>query len=192
MSKFRSVVVSTALCLILGSAAVIAAPDADYTVGDFAVSLAKMITSKADYTPEQAAAYLERVGVELGDLNAQVDEEAFVGAFNRLGVQLVTSAPDAEVSGDKAGRVFQMFDTNDTLFTGELFRTCQQGDGEPGQCLTDADCAPGHKCKLVNSIKCAGGDHDGSLCVSNADCPGGTCNIPPGQKKKLDLASPTD
>ena len=191
MSKIRFLVLIVAACL--GCAGwTLAGPNEDvYTVGDFAVNLAKMVTNKADYTPEQAAAYLEKVGIELGDLSAAVDEEIFVGAFNRLGVQMVTARPESEISGDKANRVFQMFDANDTLFTGELFKTCQQGDGEPRQCVTDADCTGG-TCNVVSSIQCKGGANAGDLCMSDGDCPGGTCKIPPGQAKKLDLASPSD
>jgi len=164
----------------------------EYTVGDFAVNLAKMVTNKADFTPEQAAAYLDKVGVELGDLNAQVDEEIFVAAFNRLGVNLVTVNPEAEISSEKADQVFQMFDRNDTLFTGELFKTCQQGDGEPHECVTDADCKDGHPCKVVESIKCSGGSNHGNGCMGDGDCPDGTCTIPPGQARKLDIVSPSD
>jgi hypothetical protein len=191
MKRIQVVALASVLCLALVGATM-ASQAEGYTVGDFAVNLAKMVTNKADYTPEQAAAYLEKVGVELGDLNAQVDEEIFVGAFNRLGVQMATASPDSEISSDKAGRVFQMFDANDTLFTGELFKTCQQGNGEPGQCLTDADCAPGQPCTVVESIKCKGGSNADALCMSDGDCPGGTCRIPPGQAKKLNLASPSD
>jgi hypothetical protein len=186
----KGLALGVVLCLAL--AGVAAASEAEaYTVGDFAVNLAKMVTSKADYTPEEAAAYLEEVGVKLGDLNAAVDEEIFVGAFNRLGVNMITERPDAGVTGDKANRVFQLFNANDSLFTGELFKTCQQGDGEPSQCITDADCTGG-TCSVVSSIQCKGGSNAGALCMSDGDCPGGNCKIPPGQLKKLDIASPSD
>lgn len=190
MRSVRGWAISVVLCLALVGA-VMASQVEGYTVGDFAVNLANMVTNKADFTPEQAAAYLNGVGVELGDLNAQVDEEIFVGAFNRLGVNLVTGNPQAEISSEKASQVFQMFDRNDTLFTGELFKTCQQGDGEPKQCVSDSDCKTG-KCKVVNSIKCNGGSEDGTLCTSDGDCPDGSCTIPPGQARKLDVASPID
>ena len=190
MKRILAVVLASVVCLALAGGAM-ASQAEGYTVGDFAVNLAKMVTNDADFTPEQAAAYLNKVGVELGDLNAQVDEEIFVGAFNRLGVNLVTGNPQAEISSEKAGQVFQMFDRNDTLFTGELFKTCQQGDGEPHQCITDADCRTG-KCKVVNSIMCKGGAEHGVLCTGDGDCPDGVCDIPPGQAKKLDLASPSD
>ena len=191
MKRILVVALASVLCVALAGAAM-ASEAEGYTVGDFAVNLAKMVTNKADYTPEQAAAYLEKVGVELGDLNARVDEEIFVGAFNRLGVNIITASPEAEVSGDKADRVFQMFDRNDTLFTGELYKTCQTGSGEPHQCITDADCAPGHPCTVVDSIQCKGGSNAGSGCMGDGDCPGGFCKIPPGQLKKLDTASPSD
>jgi hypothetical protein len=184
-----------ALSLALAGAAMASQAEV-YTVGDFAVNLAKMVTNKADYTPEQAAAYLKEVGVDLGDLDAQVDEEIFVGAFNGLGVNMVTASPDSEVSGDKADRVFQLFDANNSLFTGELYRTCLQETvpGKPNvrQCITDADCLAGHECKIVKSIKCEGGSSHGDLCMGDGDCPDGHCNIPPGQLKRLDIASPSD
>jgi hypothetical protein len=191
MKRILVVALASVLCLALAGAAM-ASEAEGYTVGDFAVNLAKMVTNKADYTPEQAAAYLAEVGVELGELNAQVDEEIFVGAFNRLGVALVTATPEAAITSDRADQVFQMFDTNDTLFTGELFKLCKQGAANQNSaCVTDADC-DGGSCQVVQSIKCDGGGNDGAGCMSGADCPGGFCNIPPGQAKKLGLASPSD
>ena len=121
-----------------------------------------------------------------------VNLEILVGAFNRLGVDLVTSRPEAEVSGQKAGQIFQMFDANETLFTGELYKLCKGGAANQNSpCVTDADCDGGY-CQTLNSIKCYGGSSDGTLCMSDADCPGGYCNIPPGQAKKLGIASPSD
>ncbi len=193
--KLRTLVSVTVLSLMPLSMVVASSAEPEYTVGEFAVHLAKMVTHKADYTPEQAAAYLTKVGIDLGDLGSQVDEEIFVGAFNRLGVNMVTANPDGEVAGDRADRVFQMFDANDTLFTGELFKVChgtRPTNGEPSICLTDADCAPGVKCRVVGSIKCKGGANDKDLCTSDTDCPGGVCKIPFGQLKKLKLASPSD
>ena len=63
MKRILVVALASVLCLALAGAAM-ASEAEGYTVGDFAVNLAKMVTSKADYTPEQAAAYLEKVGVE--------------------------------------------------------------------------------------------------------------------------------
>ena len=196
MKRIQVVALGTVLCIAL--AGMIMASQAEvYTVGDFAVNLAKMVTNKADYTPEQAAAYLKKVGVDLGDLDSQVDEEIFVGAFNRLGVNMVTARPESNVGSEKADRVFQMFDTNDTLFSGEVFKLCRRDDGGTGPqpvstCVTDADCRGGGKCKVVQSIKCDGGASNGALCETSGDCPGGTCKLPHGQEKKLKLASPSD
>ncbi len=194
--KLRTLVSVTVLSLMPLSMVVASSAEPEYTVGEFAVHLAKMVTHKADYTPEQAAAYLKKVGVDLGDLDSQVDEEIFVGAFNRLGVNMVTTRPESAVGSDKADRVFQMFDANDTLFTGELFKVChgpRPDNGEPSTCVTDADCDGGVKCRVVQSIKCDDqSTNKGELCTSDADCPGGGCNIPDGQLKKLKLASPDD
>ena len=157
MKRIQVVALGTVLCIAL--AGMIMASQAEvYTVGDFAVNLAKMVTNKADYTPEQAAAYLKKVGVDLGDLDSQVDEEIFVGAFNRLGVNMVTARPESAVGSDKAGRVFQMFDTNDTLFGSELFKVCRliepkDEDNDVGPCTTDADCQGGGKCKVIQVVR---------------------------------------
>ena len=65
MKRIQVVALGSVLCIAL--AGMILASQAEvYTVGDFAVNLAKMVTNKADYTPEQAAAYLAEVGVEPG------------------------------------------------------------------------------------------------------------------------------
>ena len=204
MKRIQVVALGSVLCIAL--AGMIMASQAEvYTVGDFAVNLAKMVTNKADFTPEQAAAYLKKVGVDLGDLDSQVDEEIFVGAFNRLGVNMVTAMPESEVGADKAGRVFQLFDANDTLFTGELFKLCNNpgnppsGGNQVSISVTDDDCEAGGKCKVVSSIRCDIRDADDNPgpghndpCMGDGDCPGGFCNIPEGQLKKLKLASPSD
>jgi hypothetical protein len=179
------------LCLLLAGTVAAASEAEVYTVGDFAVNLAKMVTNKADYTPEEAAAYLEKLGVDLGELGAQVDEEMFVEAMSRFGIQLTTANPGRVVAEDNADRVFRMFDRNDELFSGELYKLCQGVPGEPTPCVTDADC-PGGFCKVINSIMCKGGSAAGDLCMSDADCPGGFCQIPPGQLKKIHIASPSD
>ncbi|TDI13411.1 MAG: hypothetical protein E2P04_03335 [Acidobacteria bacterium] len=194
-NMLRTLVSVAVLSLMSLSMVVASSAQPEYTVGEFDVNLARMVTHKADYTPEQAAAYLKEVGVDLGDLGSQVDEEIFVGAFNRLGVNVVTTNPDGEVASDKADRVFQMFDAHDTLFTGELFKVChgtRPNNGEPSICLNDTDCGAGIKCRVVGSIKCIGGTNEYDLCMSNGDCPGGVCNIPFGQLKKLKLVSPSD
>jgi len=174
------------------SVVVASSDEPEFTVGEFAVSLANMITNKSDFAAQEAAAYLHEVGVELsGDLDSEVTEQDLAEVLNQMGLRVGTSSPERIVTDETADHLFQMFDRNDTLFTGELFRTCQQGDGEPQQCVTDADCKSG-TCRVVNAIKCQSGPNHGGACMSDADCPMGTCNIPPGQAKKLDTASPDD
>lgn len=194
MQKKIRIWVSVAVLSLLPLSLVVASPaEPEYTVGEFAVDLAKMITNKADLSPEEAAGYLEQVGVELpGTLDSSVSEEDLVDVLNQVGVHVSTSNPARTVATDTAGRLFQMFDRNDALFAGEFFKTCQTGDGEPRQCINDADCASGHRCKLVNSIKCHNGPNDGAACMTDADCPMGMCKVPPGQQRKLDRASPDD
>ena len=48
---------------------------------------------------EEAAAFLGKVGVDLGDLDSRVDEERFVQALNRFGLSLTTSNPDRDMNG---------------------------------------------------------------------------------------------
>jgi hypothetical protein len=194
MKKKMRIWVSVAVFSLLPlSLAVASSAEPEYTVGEFAVDLAKMITNKADFSAAEAAGYLEQVGVELpGTLDSTVSEEELVDVLNQVGVHVSTSNPERTVAADTAGRLFQMFDSNDALFAGELFKTCQTGDGEPHQCITDSDCAPGHPCTVVQSIKCHSGPNDGLPCMTPGDCPMGVCNIPPGQQRKLDPASPDD
>ncbi len=192
-NKMRFWVSATMLCLFPMSMAVASSAAPEYTIGEFAVDLAKMITNKSDFSAEEAAGYLKQVGVELpGTLDSRVSEEYLADVLNQVGLHVGTSNPERTVAADTAGRLFQMFDPNDALFAGELFKTCQTGDGEPHQCITDADCAPGHPCTVVQSIKCHNGPNDGAPCMNDGDCPMGMCKIPPGQQRKLDPASPDD
>lgn len=181
------------LSLLPLSSAVASVAEPEYTIAEFAVDLAKMLTNKADFSTVEAASYLAQIGVELpGTLDSGVNEQSLADMLTQVGVHVGTTNPERLVTARTAEHLFQMFDSNDTLFAGELFKTCQQGSGEPRQCITDADCAPGHSCTVVNSIKCQSGPNDGEFCESDADCPMGTCKIPPGQQRKLDPASPSD
>jgi hypothetical protein len=194
MKRIKALVLGSILCLALAGLTVASEAEV-YTVGDFAVNLAKMVTNKADYTPEEATAYLRELGVDLGELDATVDEQLFVDTLNELGISLTTANPGREVTQPNADQVFRMFDRNDSLFSGELYKLCNViGDGtdEPRPCVTDADCVGGSSCKVVVSIKCAGGANANQGCMSDADCPGGYCRIPPGQAKKIFIASPSD
>lgn len=168
----------------------------DYTVGDFAVDLATMITNGAQYGPEEASVLLQELGLGIDhDLDATLDESRLVESLNSLGTSLTTTNPSREVTSDLAGRVFRMFQTNDAFFSGEAIRTCQvEGDDAngPRPCVTDADCNGNGKCKIVQSIQCHGGPNQGDSCYNDGDCPDGTCNIPPGQLKKILIASPVD
>ena len=193
MRKNLGVFVSLALCSFLLSGTVVASEKQDLTVGDLAVNLTKLITHRADVEAADAVALLQALGVELpADLEARVSEAGLVDALQQIGVRLTTSNPDRMVSSDDAGRVFSMFDRNDSLFSSEAFKLCKGGaDNQNTPCVTDADCLGGY-CQTLQSIKCQGGGNNEGSCMSDADCPGGTCNIPPGQAKKLFAASPSD
>ena len=171
MKRILGFALGTVLCLTLATAGVMA-EDSPYTVGDLAVRLAKMVTDKADYTPEGAVEILGQVGVDLdGDLNERVTEAYLVGTFNQLGTNLSTSSPDRQVSRADAAKLFQLFDSG-------------MASTEAGQCPAGF---PGNSC---NSVKCSGGAADGDKCSSDAQCPGGFCRTPPGIAKKV--GSPTD
>lgn len=192
-NKMRLWVSAAMLCLVPMGMAVASSAGTDYTVGDFAVNLAKMITQKSAIEPTDAVVFLDKLGVELhGELDSQVSEQAMTDAFNQLGVSLTTSNPERTVTAQKAGHVFQMFDRNDQLFSSESFRLCKGGAGNQNSpCISDADCDGGF-CQELQSIRCKQGPNDGETCMTDSDCPGGVCNIPPGQAKKLDIASPSD
>ena len=188
--KFRG---SAAMFCLFAMSIAFGSPTApDYTVGDFAVNLAKMITQKPEITPEDAVTFLGELGVELkGELHGQVSEQALVDAFNHFGLSLMTSNPEQTVTAQKAGHVFQMFDRNDELFSSEIFRLCKGGAGDQNTpCVTDADCEGGF-CQELQSIRCQAGPNDGETCMTDSDCPMGVCNVPPGQGKKV-VASPDD
>ena len=78
MRSLRACAMVSVLCLALVGFNALAA-DAPYTVGDFAVDLAKMITKNAEYTPEAAVTLLGGMGFELdGVVSAEVTEELLV------------------------------------------------------------------------------------------------------------------
>ncbi len=119
MKKMMRIWVSVAvLSLQPLSLAVASSAEPEYTVGEFAIDLAKMITNKADFSAEEAAGYLKQVGVVLpGTLDSSVSEADLVDMLNQVGVHVGTSNPERTVAADTAGRLFQMFDRNDSLFT---------------------------------------------------------------------------
>ena len=185
-----------AVLIGLVSSGLMAAPQEhqpDYTVGDFAVSLTKMITAKPEITAEDAVEFLGHLGIELtGALDSEVSEATLVEAFGRISVRLTTSNPDRAVADQDADRLFVLFDRNDSLFSSELFKLCKGGAvNQNTPCLVDSDCDGGF-CQELQSIRCQDGPNDGDTCTVNADCPDGSCKIPPGQAKKLDRASPSD
>jgi hypothetical protein len=190
---FRIGVCALVLCLLSMSAPVASSDQSDLSVGDFAVRLATMITQKPAIAPEEAVEYLGHLGVELeAALDASVTEEMMVDAFGELGVRLTTVNPAGVVADESADRLFELFDRKDSMFSAEIFRLCKGGASDQNTpCVTDADCDGGF-CQELQSIKCVAGPNDGQMCMSNADCPMGHCNIPPGQLKKLNPASPDD
>lgn len=194
MKKHFGILVIAAV-IGLASVSLMAAPPEhqDYTVGEFAVSLTKMITAKSEIAPKDAVEFLGHLGIDLtGALDSEVSEATLVDAFDRIGVRLVTSNPDRAVTDEDADRLFVLFDRNDSLFSAETFRLCKGGGANQNTpCLQDSDCDGGF-CHELQSVRCQEGTNDGEVCMSDADCPDGSCNIPPGQFKKLDIASPSD
>ena len=166
---------SAVLCLAL-SAPAVAADDTAYTVGNFAVGLAEMVTGRPDYSVEDAARMLRGIGYEIGeDLESSLKEQEFVDLLNRYGIELNSASPDQVVTRDTADALFGLMDSKDTSFT--------ESHGGTG---------------AQNSIKCKGNSPSdpnpdpsfGQHCFTDADCPGGFCKIPDGQAKKF--ASPVD
>ena len=202
MKRCMTFAVGSMACFFLAGFVAVASEEenpAGYTVADFAVDLAKLITHKPDFQPEEAIAHLQALGVDLSDgRTSELDEARFVDVLNRFGVSLTTSNPDRQMAGDKASRFFRMFDRNDGLFSGEVFRICSgsgvssPGVGHPGLCIFDADCTGGSKCREIQSIKCKGGANDGDLCHFDSDCPSGVCQAPPGQLRKIGISSPSE
>ena len=193
MKNLMRIGVYALVACLLPCAAVASSDEPQLSVGDFAVRLAAMITQRSAVEPAEAVAYLGELGVKLeGTLDAPVTEQMIVEAFGDLGLRVASSSPADTVSMDGAERLFQMFDRNDSMFSGEIFRLCKGGgDAQNTPCFTDTECNGGF-CQDLPSVKCQSGPNEGQACMSNADCPMGLCNIPPGQAKKLNLASPDD
>ena len=136
-----------------------------YTVGDFAVDLARTITDKK-YDREGAVAILHKIGVQFDadDLDAEVTEAYLVDGLSQFGVQLTTSVPARAVTRS----------TTYTVLHGFLAR------GAGGS----------FEKKGVPNFKCKKGSNKGSSCQSDGDCPGSFCWMPPGQKKKASPSVP--
>ena len=166
MKRISRVVLGAVLCLRLGGPGPIGAERSEYTVGEFAVGLARTITGKADYTPESAAAVLSGMGAQFsGDLAAEVHERFFADAFNHFGLDLVTSSPDRAMTKKDADKLLGAFTAGET----------------------HAGNAQGIKCK-GNGPSDPTPDPGGSFgqhCFTDADCPFGFCKIPDGLAKKL-------
>jgi hypothetical protein len=162
MKKYKAMMVGL-LVGLAGAGALVLAEEQPYSLGDFAVRMAKMVTEK-QYTEADAVKVLTGMGFALpGELDSPVSEALVVGAFNQLGANLTTTTPDQSVTRGKADNLFGMLD--------------DQGSVE-NHFPTD-------------SIKCKGGGPNENLhCVTDADCPGGYCRIPPGWQKKV--SSPSD
>ncbi len=145
MTRILGVALGLAVGL-MGTAAV--ASDGEYTVGDFAVRLAQMMTDELDYdTPEAAVAVLGQIGVDLkGDLQGEVTEEYVIDVFNRqLGTDLTTSNPGRTVDRRAADRIFGLLDPlGNPALERQGIGKCK---GKPPntashgfKCQTDADC----------------------------------------------------
>ena len=162
MKKYLAMMVGL-LVGLAGAGTLVQAGEQPYSLGDFAVRMAKMVTEK-EYTEADAVKVLSGMGFALpGELGSPVSEAVVVGAFNQLGADFTTSSPDASVTQGKADLLFGMLD--DTASTENHFDT--------------------------DSIKCKGGGaNEGLHCITDADCPGGFCRYPPGWQKKV--SSPSD
>ena len=161
MKKYLAMMVGL-LVGLAGAGTLVLADEQPYSLGDFAVRMAKMVTEK-EYTEADAVKVLTGMGFALpGELNSPISEAVVVGAFNQLGADLTTSTPDQVVTSGKADRLFGMLDS--------------------GVATEDF---------ISNSIKCKGGGPNEDIpCSSDADCPGGYCRVPPGWQKKV--SSPSD
>ena len=166
--KKTGLLLSAVLCLAL-SAQAVAAEDVDYTVGDFAVGLAELVTGRPDYTVEDAVTMLRGMGYDVSDdLQANLKEQEFVDLLNQYGLQLRSTNPGQAVTPDQAKTVLGLFGANSAAEA--------------------TDCPPGFPGSSCNALKCVGGANDEAKCSIDADCPDGFCRTPPGIAKKL--ASP--
>ena len=165
MKRILGFAVGSVLCLALVGVPASAA-DSEATVGDFAVSLAKMVTKRPSFTEKDAVALLGQMGIELqGNVDEALKQGFVVDALNQLGANLTTSNPEQPMTGSDADQIIRLFDA---------------GAGFPGT----EGVEEGIKCKAP------GTPVHNQPCRTDADCPGGYCNVPPGLAKKL--ASPSD
>jgi hypothetical protein len=113
MKRIFGFALGSVLCLALAGVAATAA-DSDYTVGDFAVTMAttmNLTVPQAGFNAETAAAALREAGVVVkGDLKSALKESDVVNALSQLGLNLTTGNPDRSVSQSRADQILKAFD----------------------------------------------------------------------------------
>jgi len=113
MKRIFGFALGSVLCLALAGVAATAA-DLDYTVGDFAVTMAttmNLTVPQAGFNAETATAALREAGVVVkGDLKSALKEADVVNALSQLGLNLTTGNPDRSVSQSRADQILKAFD----------------------------------------------------------------------------------
>lgn len=121
-----------ALGLMLCTGLAVAA-DSPFTVGDFAVKMAKAMDLAAPeegFNADSALTALRDAGVELkGDLGGELKEAELVQVLEQLGLDVTTSNPDRVVSSDRADSILSAFDS---AFGTEGTSTSDKGNNPPG------------------------------------------------------------
>ena len=112
MKKIVGFAAGVILCLpLVGLTTMVA--DSEYSVGEFAVSLANSLDLKAPpagFDAASAALALREAGVEIGgDLKGELREADMVDALNQLGLNVMTSTPGDAVSQTKANQILKAY-----------------------------------------------------------------------------------
>ena len=120
MKRVLRAFMGSALCLCLASAVALAAPprgaDSPYTVGDFAVDLARVMNLPADGSVDGAIASLQGAKINMkGNRSLDLTEGVLVDMLAQAGIAVTTSDPGKKVNKGRANTIL-------TTFSGELSR----------------------------------------------------------------------
>ncbi|HKY31817.1 MAG TPA: hypothetical protein VJV23_04715 [Candidatus Polarisedimenticolia bacterium] len=134
MKRVLRALMGSALCLGLASAVALAAPASGndrYTVGDFAVEMARVMGLPGDST-ESALASLQGRNIHVaGNSQRQLTEGDVVALLSQAGITVTANDPSAPVRGDRGREILSAFSTELSRHGGLVDNTVGANETNP-------------------------------------------------------------